>query len=213
MAGLFIGVAIAHKICAQSYQQNSCLQLPNRLSNEYVKHEFDEDCPMPILIYHFDTPTSTTNWQAINDGVMGGASVSRLRFDAAGHAVFEGEVSLENNGGFASVRASQLNLGCADTVAYGLIAWGDGHTYKLNLRTDSGFDGVNYQAVFTPAPGQWHQTILPVTAFEPNFRGRWVSGAPALQPEAVKQVGLMISDKQAGAFRLLIQNIEALSRG
>ena len=120
---------------------------------------------MPTLIYCFDTPASTQNWQAINDGVMGGLSISQLRFDSAGHAVFEGEVSFENNGGFASVRVFQLDLGCADTVAYGLTTWGDGHIYKLNFRTDSGFDGLNYQAVFTPAPGLWTQTILPVTAF------------------------------------------------
>ncbi|HEX5697569.1 MAG TPA: CIA30 family protein, partial [Rhodoferax sp.] len=73
---------------------------------------------MTILTHRFDTPASTLNWQAINDGVMGGVSVSRMRFDSAGFAVFEGEVSLENNGGFASVRAAQLHLGGADTVAY-----------------------------------------------------------------------------------------------
>ena len=168
---------------------------------------------MPTLIHRFDTPASTQNWKPINDGVMGGVSSSQMRFVLAGHAVFEGVVSLENNGGFASVRASALDLGCADTVAYGLTAWGDGHTYKLNLRTDSGFDGINYQAVFTPAPGLWTQTVLPVTAFEPSFRGRLVQSAPPLQPDAVRQVGLMISDKQAGAFLLLVKNIEALTCG
>lgn len=134
-----------------------------------------------------------------------------MRYDLAGYAVFEGEVSLENNGGFASVRASELELGCADTVGYVLTVWGDGHTYKLNLRTDSGFDGVNYQAVFTPAPGLWTQTVLPLVAFEPSFRGRTVQGAPPLQPEMVRQVGLMISDKQAGEFRLMVKTVEAVA--
>jgi NADH dehydrogenase [ubiquinone] 1 alpha subcomplex assembly factor 1 len=164
---------------------------------------------MTGLTHRFDTPASTCNWQAINDGVMGGVSVSRMRFDPASYAAFEGEVALDNNGGFASVRASQLALGCADTAAYRLIVWGDGHTYKLNLRIDTGFDGVNYQAVFTPAPGLWTQTVLPVRAFEPSFRGRLVQGAPPLRPAAVRQVGLMISDKQAGAFRLMLKSIEA----
>jgi NADH dehydrogenase [ubiquinone] 1 alpha subcomplex assembly factor 1 len=166
---------------------------------------------MSSLILRFDTPASTQNWQPINDGVMGGVSVSRMRFDMAGHAVFEGEVSLENNGGFASVRASELDLGCPDTAGYVLTVWGDGHTYKLNLRTDSGFDGVNYQAVFTPMPGLWTQTVLPLAAFEPSFRGRIVQGAPPLQPERVRQVGLMISDKQAGQFRLMVKTIEAVA--
>ena len=166
---------------------------------------------MPNSSHHFDTPASTQNWQAINDGVMGGASVSRLRFDSAGYAVFEGEVSLENNGGFASVRASGLGLGCADTVAYVLTVFGDGRTYKLNLRTDTGFDGVTYQAAFTPAPSRWTQVVLMLADFEPRFRGRMVPDAPALRPEAVRQVGLLISDKQAGAFRLMVKTLEAVS--
>ncbi len=88
-----------------------------------------------------------------------------------------------------------------------------GHTYKLNLRTDSNLDGINYQAVFTPAPGLWTQTVLPLAAFEPSFRGRFVHGAPPLKPEAVRQVGLMISDKQVGPFRLMVKTIEALAHG
>jgi hypothetical protein len=165
---------------------------------------------MPNLIHRFDTPASTQLWQAINDGVMGGVSVSRLRFDSAGYAVFEGVVSLENKGGFASVRASGLGLGCAGTVAYVLAVCGDGRTYKVNLRTDTGFDGVTYQAAFTPAPGRWTQAVLPLGAFEPRVRGRLVHDAPALRPEAVKQLGLLISDRQAGAFRLMVKTIEAV---
>lgn len=166
---------------------------------------------MPHLNHAFDTPAATQQWQAINDGVMGGVSVSRLRFDPTGFAIFEGEVSLENNGGFASVRAPVVDLGCADTVAYVLTVCGDGRTYKLNLRTDTGFDGVTYQAAFTPAPGRWTQAVLPLGAFEPRFRGRPVPGAPPLRPEAVKQMGLLISDSQAGAFRLMLKSIDALA--
>jgi len=166
---------------------------------------------MATLTFSFDTPASIHGWQPINDVVMGGVSVGRLRFDLAGHAVFEGNTSLENNGGFASVRSSQLDLGCAATVGYALTAWGDGRTYKLNLRIDTGFDGVNYQAAFTPAAGQWSRTVLPVSNFAPNFRGRKVQTAPPLRPQEVRQVGLMISDKQAGPFRLMVKTIDAVA--
>ncbi len=166
---------------------------------------------MPNPSHTFDTPAATQLWQAINDGVMGGVSAGRLRFDLAGCAVFEGAVSLENNGGFASVRAAALDLGCVDTVAYALTVFGDGRTYKLNLRTDTGFDGLTYQAAFTPAPGRWTRAVLPLAAFEPRFRGRLVPDAPALRPAAVKQIGLLISDKQAGAFRLMVKTIEAVA--
>lgn len=165
---------------------------------------------MPTLIHRFDTPASVQLWQAINDGVMGGVSAGQLRFDSLGYAVFEGAVSFENNGGFASVRAAGLALGAADTMAYVLTVCGDGRTYKLNLRTDTAFDGVTYQAAFTPAPGRWTQAVLPLHMFEPRFRGRLVQYAPALRPEAVKQIGLLISDRQAGVFRLMVKTIEAV---
>ncbi len=42
-------------------------------------------------------------WRAINDGVMGGISAGRMVGIDYGLS-FEGELSLENNGGFASVR-------------------------------------------------------------------------------------------------------------
>jgi hypothetical protein len=57
---------------------------------------------------------------------MGGVSHSRLRHDAAGHAVFEGVVSLENNGGFASVRSRPLDLGVPGAANYSLEVRGDG---------------------------------------------------------------------------------------
>ena len=166
--------------------------------------------PMRTLIHPFDTPSSTQDWHPINDGVMGGASISQLRFDPEGYAVFEGEVSLQNNGGFASVRAPSLKLGDLGTRAYLLTAWGDGRTYKLNLKTDAGFDGVNYQASFMPAAGHWSQTVLPLAEFLATFRGRPVQAAPALRPELVIQVGLMISGKQAGSYRLLVKSIAAI---
>ena len=53
----------------------------------------------------FDAPGTVTDWLAINDAVMGGLSTGRFSYDPVGHAVFEGEVSLERNGGFASVLA------------------------------------------------------------------------------------------------------------
>ena len=165
---------------------------------------------MPNLIYSFDAPFSAQDWRPINDGVMGGVSFSEMQFDVAGHAVFQGNVSLQNGGGFASVRASSFNLGGPGTLAYSLMAWGDGRTYKLNFRTDAEFDGVNFQFSFTPPAGCWSRTVMPVAEFLATYRGREVQGAPSLLPELVTQVGLMISDKQAGPFRLLVKSISAI---
>ena len=102
----------------------------------------------------FASAASVADWSAVDDRVMGGVSVSRLRHEreapgrsaaGGGFAVFEGRVSLANGGGFASVRlsAGSGRLGVPAACAYVLEVLGDGSRYKLNLRTDAAFDGVN----------------------------------------------------------------------
>jgi len=64
-----------------------------------------------LLLFDFTDPAAVNDWAAIDDRVMGGISRSGMRHDPAGHAVFEGTVSLERNGGFASVRSSPSTRG------------------------------------------------------------------------------------------------------
>lgn len=160
-------------------------------------------------IVSFASAASVADWFAIDDGVMGGVSSSHMRHDPAGHAVFEGNVSLERNGGFASVRSRPQDLTAIGATAYVLDACGDGKRYKLNLRTDDGFDGVNYQAAFDAPAGQWVTVRLAVSAFLPTFRGRLVADSPPLDPALVRQIGFMIADRQAGAFALAIRRLHA----
>ncbi len=158
-------------------------------------------------LFRFDTPGSGAGWLAIDDRVMGGVSQSRLRYDPEGHAVFEGVVSLERNGGFASVRSQAGALGTPRASTYVLEVRGDGKRYKLALRTDDGFDGVSYQADFDPPAGRWASVHLAVADFRPTFRGREVQTATPFDPAALRQVGLLIADRQAGPFALSVRCI------
>lgn len=148
-------------------------------------------------------------WRPINDGVMGGLSGSTLRLTTDGTAIFEGDVSLENNGGFASVRHA---LGRRDLSAWTgveLRVRGDGRRYRARLHTHGGMDGVAYQAGFASGPGVWETVRLPFEDFEPTYRGRRPDGAPPLDTATIEQIGLMIADRQAGPFRLEIGWIRA----
>ena len=165
--------------------------------------------PMPIQLFDFTEDVAVQAWSPINDGVMGGISQSSLRQDLAGFAVFEGIVSLENNGGFASVRCLPLDLGVPGKGSYVLDVLGDGKRYKFNLRTDNSFDGVNYQVGFHPPAGVWTEIRLAVADFLPSYRGRQVPDAPPLDPAKVRQIGLMIADRQAGPFALKVRSIRA----
>ena len=160
-----------------------------------------------IELFDFSDPRSVDAWRAIDDRVMGGVSRSRLRHDPAGHAVFEGDVSLAQNGGFASVRSSPGERGQAGATICQIEARGDSGQYKLSLLTDDGFDSVNYQASFSTMGHDWQIISLTLSAFRASFRGREVPGAPALDPARIRQVGLLIAGRQAGPFALEIRRI------
>jgi hypothetical protein len=166
-----------------------------------------QNAPMAKLLFRFDDPSSVQRWTAIDDRVMGGLSRSRLRYDEAGHAVFEGVVSLDRDGGFASVRSETGPFGRAAAQGCVIEARGDGRPFKLSLFMEDAVDALSYQAVFTAAAGQWASNHLPIGGFKARFRGRETTGVPALDPGRIRRVGLMIADRQAGAFALWVRSI------
>lgn len=159
----------------------------------------------PIALFDFRDADAAHDWAPIDDRVMGGISRSRLRYDPAGHAVFEGEVSLERSGGFASVRSMPGARGKCGAGTCLIDVRGAGKQFKLSLLTDDGFGSLTYQANFVPTGGDWQTLRLPLASFRASFRGREVPGAPALDPARIRQVGLMISERQAGPFALDIR--------
>lgn len=162
---------------------------------------------MPKVLFDFIDPNAANAWHAIDDRVMGGTSRSTLRSDPAGHAVFEGTVSLERNGGFASVRASPGDRGLPGAETCLIEVRGDPKQFKLSILTDDGFDSVNFQATFKPAGSTWQTLHLPLAGFRASFRGRELPDAPPLEPARIRQVGLMIAARQAGPFALDIRRI------
>jgi hypothetical protein len=163
------------------------------------------------IIARFDTSDSVSTWGPIDDRVMGGVSRSRLGFDPAGHGVFEGELSLEQGGGFASVRGPARSAGLRNGREVRIEISGDGKRYRLSFRNDEEFDGIAYQVSFqTSASAGWIRIELPIADFEPTRRGRRLDNAPPLDTSRIRQIGLSISDRQAGSFRLGIRSIEML---
>ena len=145
-------------------------------------------------------------WYRVNDTVMGGVSQSNLRVHDK-IAYFEGILSLDNNGGFASVRrVGPLVLESGDNPI-SLEVNGDGRQYQLRLRTDKGFDGMAYVATFSSESDVWQTLAFTEKDFVAQFRGRKVNRAPALLFTDVRQIGFMLADKQPGSFQLAIGGI------
>ncbi|MBD3336195.1 MAG: CIA30 family protein [Candidatus Eisenbacteria bacterium] len=159
------------------------------------------------LLVDFQDAREQEQWYAVNDGVMGGVSSGGF---AVGEStgVFAGEVSLENNGGFASVRRRPRDYGLSGMQAIRLRALGDGKTYRFRIKTDETFDGVFYQTHFKTEKDAWEEHVLPFAEFYASFRGRRVE-APPLDPVQIRQIGFLIAEKQTGPFRLEIDWIKA----
>lgn len=144
-------------------------------------------------------------WRAVNDGVMGGISTGRMVSSEDGLR-FEGELSLEYNGGFASVRRL-VDQDLSQATAVRLQLRGDGRTYQFRIRQDSRMDGVAWRAEFE-THGEWQTVELSLDEFSPVFRGRLVGNAGPVVPARIIQVGFMLADKNAGAFELDVKSIE-----
>ena len=151
----------------------------------------------------FTRPEAMEVLRVVNDGVMGGESLSAFRPDPAG-VVFEGRVSLENNGGFASLRSPAAFP--AGTSALELTARGDGKRYKFILRIDASPRAPIYQCDFTAGPDWQGHRFLPGD-FMASFRGRAVD-APTLAFSEAREFGILIADQQAGAFRLQLARLD-----
>jgi hypothetical protein len=151
----------------------------------------------------FSSPDVVRTFQVVNDGVMGGLSTSRVR-SASGSLVFEGEVSLANNGGFASFRGPVRFP--ADTEALRVTVRGDGRRYKLTLRPDDSAGSPQYQAAFSASPA-WTTLRFQPADFQASFRGRAVA-APPLQFVDVRYLGLLISDRQSGPFTIELKDLK-----
>ena len=71
-------------------------------------------------------------WVAVNDGVMGGRSTGGPTLPD-GTLKFRGDLSLANNGGFASVRSVGRSFDLSSATAVVLRVKGDGRSYQLRL--------------------------------------------------------------------------------
>lgn len=161
------------------------------------------------VLFNFAMTNAVAGWQVVNDDVMGGISRSRFVAGSNGVAVFAGEVSLENNGGFASVRSRPVGQDLSSFSEFMVRVRGDGRTYKLTARTDGGFDSVLYQLPFATKAGEWTEHRFAFTELVPTFRGRVLTDVPKFNAARFSSIGFLIADKQAGPFALEIDWIKA----
>ena len=154
------------------------------------------------MILDFDNAQAGGKWQSVDDRIMGGCSQSLPAYIENVGLRFTGTVSLENSGGFASIRSKPVNFDLGQYSGLVLRLRGDGKTYKISLRTDLYFDGVSYQATFNTLKGTWQEIFLPFETFTPTHHGIKLSTVAPIDTTRIKSFGLFIADHQEGPFQL-----------
>ncbi|MEL6814719.1 MAG: CIA30 family protein [Cyanobacteria bacterium J06598_3] len=154
------------------------------------------------VLTDFEEAAEGDRWRSVNDTVMGGISQSSFVVTSAGTGIFQGVTSLENNGGFSSVRRASDDVDFTGVEAIALRVKGDGRLYQLRLRTDDANGSISYRAEFATRAGEWLTVRFALADFEPVFRGRVLTDVGAIAPSDIQQIGFLIADKQSGEFTL-----------
>jgi monofunctional biosynthetic peptidoglycan transglycosylase len=163
-----------------------------------------------VPLFAFVSPDAAAVWQAVNDGVMGGVSDGRFRITERQTLEFYGTLSLENNGGFASVRSRPRTLGLQTGDTLVARVRGDGREYQLNLYTADRMMAFSYRAPVKTRTGEWLEVRIPLDAFEATSFGRVIRGAGPVDPRSVTAVGFLLAEKTPGPFLLEVAWIKVL---
>ena len=138
-----------------------------------------------------DTTAAGKPWYFVSDGVMGGVSDGRLSPDLVeGRPCLrlQGEVRLDNNGGFiqgAIDIPDDVRAVIAGYTGVLVDVFGNGEAYNLHLRSrDLWLPWQSYRASFTAGP-QWQTVRLPFDQFT-AYRT-----AKALDPARLKRIGIV----------------------
>ena len=157
-----------------------------------------------FTLYDFTKKSSITDWKVVDDTVMGGVSNGKIQLKDAGNAVFYGHVSLENNGGFSSVRHQMEPLEIAQYREFEIRLKGDGKAYQFRSRSEP---SQRHSYIFKiETTGDWQTVHIPFAEMYPAFRGNTLT-IPNFSGKTVAEVAFLIGNKEEQDFRLEIDYI------
>lgn len=157
------------------------------------------------IIYDFNKNSSPKDWLIVDDGVMGGVSQGKFSIDADGNGVFSGTVSLENNGGFSSVRHQFDKVNSTKDSKVLIRLKGDGKEYQFRIK-DKSNSYYSYITTFKTS-GNWETLEIKLSDLYPSFRGRKLN-LPNFNSNSFEEIVFLIANKKNESFKLTLDKIE-----
>ena len=158
-----------------------------------------------ITIYDFNKNATASDWKIVDDVVMGGESNGRFSIDSDGHGLFEGRISLDNNGGFSSVRHLSEKVKVTKISVVIIRLKGDGKDYQFRIKNKKG-DSHSYITTFQTS-GEWETIEIKLSDLYPSFRGRKLE-MPNFEADSFEEITFLIGNKKAESFKLILDKIE-----
>jgi hypothetical protein len=158
-----------------------------------------------ITLFDFTKESDIVNWKIVDDGVMGGLSSSTFFVDKAGNGIFKGSVSLENNGGFCSVRYFFKPISLKNQKTFSIRLKGDGKKYQFRVKSKVS-DYYSYIYEFQTT-SEWKTVEIAITEMYASFRGRTLN-LPNYDGASLEEIAFLIGNKQNENFQLMIDTIE-----
>ncbi len=157
-----------------------------------------------IILFDFCKTSKKEDWQVVNDGVMGGLSKGQFLINKEGNGLFQGTVSLANNGGFSLLRHRFSSLDTKIFSKFKIRLKGDGKTYQFRVKSTID-DRHSYMYSITTST-KWKTVIISFAEMHPTFRGRSLN-QNNFSGEKMSEIAFLIGNKKNETFTLEIDSI------
>ena len=156
------------------------------------------------ILFDFTPTSDLDNWRVVDDRVMGGRSSGNFSINEAGHGRYSGEVSLDNNGGFSSLRHFFKEMNVNDFSKICIVLKGDQKDYQIRLKSNR-YDRHSYTKQISTT-GEWQTIEIQLSEMTPTFRGRQLNMVN-YPGKILSEFAILIGNKQAERFELEIDKI------
>lgn len=149
------------------------------------------------------------DWYVVTDNVMGGVSSSSILF-TENSLLFTGNVSLDNNGGFASIRSARkkIDLSHYKTVSVKFKSSNTDRIFALRLNTNDVYYKPSYNQKFQSTSNDWQELTFKLADFKETVLGKETGREIATSElERIIRIGVMLNDKKEGSFSIEIDSI------
>ena len=162
----------------------------------------------PTLEYNFgENGCGLCGWFVVLDGVMGGRSKASFE-QSENSAIMSGTISLDNNGGFASIRTPFSGFDLSGFTQVTIRYRSTGQEFAFSLSNYKRFYKPKYKQVLPTTNNEWSTLTLKLNEFYKVRLGTLLEGSPSHEDLAeVIRLGLISNEKKASGFSLELDSV------